>query len=109
MLGTSALMAPHAEAAGKSLHGCPGGGVCIYPTKGGLKVGPERGGIFFSYGAHNLTEQLGNHIIVNNQYDGAGFRMCYGYGGRDCFVSSRHRGDFITTNLTEVNAFKLFR
>lgn len=109
VLATSALLAPHAEAAGKSLHGCPSGAVCIYPTKGGLKAGPERGEIFYSYGAHNLTNQYGKHVIVNNQYQGAGFRVCYSYGGRNCTGIDRFRGVYYPFDLAKVDSFTLVR
>ncbi len=51
-----------------TVHGCPSGAFCIYPQNAGWnnnKPSYE----FFSYGAHNLSNQVGHHYVLNNQYN----------------------------------------
>jgi hypothetical protein len=82
LAGGASVVATPASAAGPRLHGCPYGAVCIYPEGRGLNDDrPEPGGIYFSYGAHNLRNQLHSHTIVNNQYGGARYALCTRYGG----------------------------
>lgn len=33
--------------------------------------GIQSGGVYWAYGAHNLSNQYGDHYVVNNQYGGA--------------------------------------
>ena len=73
------LTATPAQAAG-SFHGCPSGAVCIY-NGAGVDSGIESGAIYYSYGAHNLHGQYGNHAVVNNQTDNAWLTFCGGYNG----------------------------
>jgi hypothetical protein len=96
LAGGASVVATPAGAAGPSVLGCPYGAVCVYPQGTGYNGGhPEAGGVYFSYGAHDLHNQFGRHAIVNNQYNGAGFRLCTAYGGGGtCTVGiSKHTYD----------------
>lgn len=71
--------------------GCPYGAFCIYPgaatqQAASFSAGPEKNGIFYAYGAHNLTGQYRYHAVYNNQYkvNGvvAGVTFCTGYNGK---------------------------
>jgi phospholipase A2-like protein len=107
LAGGASVAATPAGATGPSLHGCPYGAVCVYPQNRGLNGGhPEPGGVYFSYGAHNLRNQLGNHTVVNNQYAGAVYRLCFGYGGSQCgrLVPP---GRTVTYDLSPINSIVL--
>jgi hypothetical protein len=56
------------QAAGSTIHGCPSGAVCVYPENAGWN-GDRPSLEFWSYGAHNLSNQYGNHYVLNNQTD----------------------------------------
>lgn len=58
-------VATPAHASG-TVHGCPSGAVCIYPQNAGWN-GDRPSIEFWSYGAHNLSSQVGHHYVVNNQ------------------------------------------
>lgn len=83
-----------AQAASGSVHGCPRGAVCIYPkNKGWNGNHPESGGVFWSYGPHNLSGQYDDHYVLNNQTEthpdlsmAAG---CTGYNGTGKLSSSK--------------------
>jgi hypothetical protein len=102
----AAISAPSAEAAGTK-YGCPYGAVCIYPQNAELTAGPEPGGIYYSYGPHNLVNQYGYHIIYNNQYGGAGFKVCLDYNGGRCSGVARATGPYPPYNLTPINSIVL--
>ena len=65
-----------------SFDGCPDGAVCLY-NGATTDSGVESNGVFWSYGAHDLSGQEGEHAVVNNQTNGAWLTFCGGYGGRD--------------------------
>ncbi|REK90341.1 hypothetical protein DY245_11065 [Streptomyces inhibens] len=72
-----------AAAAAGTYEGCPYGAVCIYPQNAGWNGGhPSL--VYYSYGAHNLSNQFGTHRIFNNQSGGATVRVCTGYNGTGC-------------------------
>ena len=104
-----ALTAGPASAATSSgsYDGCPYGAACIYKssTPGS---GIESGGIYYSYGAHNLSGQYGYHYVVNNQYGGAWVALCKGYNGTGGWLDVIYRapagGNFY---LTPVNSIEL--
>lgn len=77
-----------AHAAG-TVYGCPYGAVCVYPENAGWN-GSHPSLIFYSYGAHNLSNQLGRHYVLNNQY-GALAYFCDYYG--PCGSSSNYLHD----------------
>lgn len=82
---------------------CPSGDVCIYP-------GDNDGGdpaTYYRYGAYNLSNQYGMHLIVNNQTGGAAFRLCYGYNGERC--GDRRGPGSYHENLTPINSIVLER
>lgn len=101
-----ALTAGPASAAG-SYYGCPYGAVCIYNTSD-PRSGIERGGIYWSYGAHNLSNQFGYHYVVNNQYGGAWVETCTGYNGTgngETIIFAAPYGDSLY--LTPINSIVL--
>ncbi|MFE6100842.1 hypothetical protein [Streptomyces laurentii] len=96
--------AGNAAAAG-SLYGCPSGAVCVYaegkdPSSGTLTH------TYWSYGAHNLSNQYGWHAVVNNQTGGASADVCHKYGGGDCYFRMP-AGTAWYPNLTDVNSIRL--
>ncbi|MER5697623.1 hypothetical protein ACWDBO_39775 [Streptomyces mirabilis] len=44
----------------RPVYGCPGGAVCIYPEGADIHTSTPTD-IFYSYGAHNLSDQFGDH------------------------------------------------
>jgi hypothetical protein len=88
---------PKAQAAA----GCPSGDVCIYPGDGD-SGDPDT---YYTYGAHNLSNQYGTHLIVNNQTGGATFRLCTGYNGARC-GDPKGPGSY-HENLTPINSITL--
>ncbi|MFD0034430.1 hypothetical protein ACWGDS_06510 [Streptomyces sp. NPDC055059] len=40
--------------------------------------------MYWSYGAHNLSSQYGDHWFVNNLYGGASASLCKAYNGATC-------------------------
>jgi hypothetical protein len=83
-LTTAALttLSAGSAAADGSWAGCPSGAVCIYPQDQNPAAAPSD--VFWSYGAHNLSGQYGNHWVLNNQTGGAHAHLCRGSGGADC-------------------------
>jgi hypothetical protein len=80
---TLALLSPVAVTpalAAGSYHGCPYGAACVYP---GNSYNNDRPALVFeSYGPHNLSNQFGEKLAVNNQYGGATAWFCSGYDGK---------------------------
>lgn len=104
--GTSLMAAPAAHASG-TYEGCPYGAVCIYPANKGWNGGhPESGGVFWSRGAHNLSNQYGVHRVFNNQYGGWYATLNKGYNGRyPVFrINQYYYTDY---NLTPINSISL--
>jgi hypothetical protein len=98
---TSLLAVPSAQAATP----CPSGAVCIRETNGSILSK----NIFYSYGAHNLSNVTGYRVIVNNQTGGAGFQVCYNYGGTACSAVARARGEYAPYNFTPINSVRLVK
>uniref|UniRef100_A0AAU2JJJ7 Peptidase inhibitor family I36 n=1 Tax=Streptomyces sp. NBC_00049 TaxID=2903617 RepID=A0AAU2JJJ7_9ACTN len=84
--------------------GCPDGAVCIYPQNQNPAVKPTH--VFYSYGAHNLSNQVGNHWVLNNQYGGATANLCAQYNGGGCGGSIAAKTG-VYANLTPVNSIRL--
>jgi len=105
----SVAVAPAPADAAGTKYGCPYGAVCIYPQNAELTAGPEAGGIFYSYGPHNLVNQFGRHLFYNNQYGGAGFKVCTGYNGVNCSPVARATGPYTFYDLTPINSIVLVR
>ncbi|MFJ3220467.1 hypothetical protein ACIPLC_31660 [Kitasatospora sp. NPDC086801] len=76
------LGAGSAGAADGSWAGCPYGAVCVYPQNQDPASAPSE--VYWSYGAHNLSNQYGNHWVLNNQSGGAHAHLCQGSGGGSC-------------------------
>jgi hypothetical protein len=86
--------------------GCPYGSVCIYPQDQNPAVSPSH--IFTAYGAHNLSNQHGNHWVLNNQYGGAFADLCHGYDATRCISRSIHEGAGVYADLTPINSVWLW-
>lgn len=95
--------ATNAQAAG-TYEGCPYGYVCVYPNAS------WNGGVpslkFYTYGAHNLSNQFGTHRVFNNQSDNAIARLCKNYGGTDC-VFQINMFYYTDYDLTPINSIDL--
>ncbi|MFF1255533.1 MULTISPECIES: hypothetical protein [unclassified Streptomyces] len=76
------------EARRRRLAGVPLRAVCVYGQNVSPWADPHPTGVYWSYGAHNLSGQYGNHWFVSNQYGGAGVSLCKGYNGPCVTVSS---------------------
>ncbi|KUM87760.1 MULTISPECIES: hypothetical protein [Streptomyces] len=87
-------------------YGCPYGAVCIYnnadPTSG-----IESGGVYWAYGPHNLSNQFGDHYVLNNQYDDAWVELCTGYNGTGRGESIISAGWGFVENLSPINSIAL--
>lgn len=84
--------------------GCPDGAVCIYPQNQNPAVKPTH--VFYSYGAHNLNGQYGNHWVLNNQYGGATANLCTGYNGAGCGNPIAAKTG-VYADLTPINSIRL--
>jgi hypothetical protein len=94
--------APAAHAA--TSHGCPSGDVCIYPSGSWNSDKPSLK--YYTYGAHNLSNQLGTHRVFNNQTGGATVQTCTAYDGGGCGTAHKP-GWYGDVNLTPINSVKL--
>ncbi|MFD3404163.1 hypothetical protein ACFWUU_25975 [Kribbella sp. NPDC058693] len=102
VLGMGMALVPSAQAATP----CPRGAVCIRETDGHILAK----NIFWSFGPHNLSGVIGFHVIVNNQTNNAGFKVCKGYnGGAPCGPVNRWVGESQPSDLTTINSFVLVK
>ncbi|MFF7153964.1 hypothetical protein [Streptomyces sp. NPDC008139] len=95
------------QAHAEGVHGCPVGAVCVYPGSDYNNDHPSLA--FYSYGAHNLSGQLGTHMVVNNQYGGAKASLWSGYNGTGYVLDILSEGAAYLENLTPVNSISLDR
>ncbi|MEV0372916.1 hypothetical protein AB0I10_24350 [Streptomyces sp. NPDC050636] len=72
----------HAAPAAASSHGCPSGYVCLYPNASWNGDKPIYK--WYTYGAHNISNQFGVKRFFNNQTGGAIARNCTGSNGTGC-------------------------
>ncbi|MEU6775055.1 hypothetical protein [Streptomyces sp. NPDC046759] len=86
--------------------GCPDGAVCVYPQDQNPAQKPSL--VFYSYGAHNLSNQYGRHWVLNNQYGGATASLCTGYDGAGC-GSPIAQGTGVYADLSPINSITLNR
>jgi hypothetical protein len=95
-----------AKPADGDYQGCPYGAVCIYGRDVNPWADPHPTNVYWSYGAHNLSNQYGDHWIVNNQYGGASMSTCTGYNGVGCHVAleAQYSQHF---DLTPINSITL--
>jgi hypothetical protein len=84
--------------------GCPAGAVCVYPGAGWNNNRPSL--VFWSYGAHNLSNQTGMKRIYNNQTGGATARTCNGYDGQEC-IGRLFPGTSVDLDFTPINSVLL--
>ncbi|MYT30115.1 MULTISPECIES: hypothetical protein [unclassified Streptomyces] len=82
---------------------CPSGAFCIREADGSI-LGKN---IFYSYGAHNLSNVIGDRVLVNSQTGGAGFQLCFGYNGVNCSEVDRATGEFAPYDMTPINSVVL--
>lgn len=116
LTGAVAIGAP-AHAAG-TVHGCAYGYVCVYPQGKGWN-GDVPSLRFYTYGGHNLSDQVGNHYVLNNQQNAIAI-FCSSYGG--CASDGNHQigglawtweeshtqgESWANVNLTPVNSIDL--
>jgi hypothetical protein len=92
------------QAATTTVQGCPSGAVCIYPNASWNGGRPSH--FYYSYGAHNLSNQFGVKRIFNNQTGGATMRTCTGYNGQGC-QGYLPAGQYIDKDLTPINSITL--
>lgn len=115
-LGAGALAdAGTAMAAGRARYHCPYGAFCIYPkvrgrlpTRPPVRERPERNGVYYTYGYHNLHRQYGWHFVFNNQYGGAGVSFCSGPGGTGVQIEAKRARGWGLVNMTPVNSITLW-
>jgi hypothetical protein len=93
------------EAQAATIHGCPSGYVCVYPENAGWN-GDRPSLKYYTYGAHNLSNQFGYHYVFNNQTDYAISRFCLKYDGRDCGWTL-FAGNYTNFDLTPINSIYL--
>lgn len=99
MVGAGLAAAPSAQAA----TACPSGAFCIRETNGTILSK----NIFYSYGAHNLSNVTGQRVVVNSQTGGAGFQECQGYNGTNCSPVYRATGEYPAIDYTPINSIVL--
>ncbi|MET9296604.1 hypothetical protein [Streptomyces sp. NPDC003077] len=92
------------QVAGDPWANCPYGAVCIYPQNQDPAVSPSH--VFYSYGAHNLSNQYGRHWVLNNQYGGAYAHLCTGYNGAGCNYDIAPQNG-VYADLTPINSITL--
>ena len=88
--------------------GCPSGAVCIYGEGVVPKDNPHPTDVYYSYGAHNLSNQFGQHWILNNQTGGATASLCNGSNGTNC-TDTIAQGTGLLRNFTPINSITLNR
>ncbi|NUS12241.1 MAG: hypothetical protein HOY69_12720 [Streptomyces sp.] len=94
-----------ARPAGDSWDGCPSGAVCVYAQDADAVTPTD---VYWSYGAHNLSNQTGWHWVLNNQTGGAHAHLCQGYNGADCTYDIAAQNG-VRADLTPVNSITLNR
>ncbi|MER7640514.1 MULTISPECIES: hypothetical protein [unclassified Streptomyces] len=88
--------------------GCPSGAVCIYGEGVVPKDNPHPTDVYYSYGAHNLSNQFGQHWILNNQTGGATASLCNGSNGTNC-TDTIAQDTGLLRNFTPINSITLNR
>ena len=95
----------NAQSAGDSWDGCPSGAVCVYGQDAPAQTPTD---VYWSYGAHNLSNQVGWHWVLNNQTGGAHAHLCLGYNGANCNYDLPAQTG-VRADLTPVNSITLDR
>ncbi|MBB1261934.1 hypothetical protein [Streptomyces alkaliterrae] len=96
---------PAAQAA--TVKGCASGYVCMYQSHEDYQNG-KPSHRWYTYGAHNLSNQFGRKYIANNQYGGAKVQLCNGYNGTNCSRSIILPDTHVYIDITPINSVKLF-
>ncbi|WP_458248728.1 hypothetical protein [Streptomyces sp. MAI_2237] len=104
-MGGAAQAAPAGDS---TVYGCRSGNVCIWAEGVEPFDDPHPTVQFSSYGYHNLSNQYGEHAVLNNQYGGATASLCHNYGGTNCY-ETLFQDDWAYENLTPVNSITLNR
>jgi hypothetical protein len=110
VVGTGVAMAPSAGAATNTTEAvtataCPKGAVCLREPNGSILSK----NIWYSYGAHNLSNVIGTKVLINSQTGGAGFQICKGYNGTNCYPVQRYTGAYLPYNFTPINSIVLVK
>ncbi|MFF1818687.1 hypothetical protein ACFVWG_15395 [Kribbella sp. NPDC058245] len=106
VVGTGALLMPTASATTDGvLANCPSGAVCLQEPNGTILSK----NIWYSYGAHNLSNVTGIKYAINNQTGGAGFTICYDRDGGRCTDPLRATGTYGAYDYTPINSIVLVR
>ena len=104
---TESTVSQTVKGRGDTYQGCPYKAVCIYPRDKGWNNG-HPSNVYWSYGVHKLYNQVGNHIVFNNQSGKAGVWLCKGSNGTNC-PSYLKPWTYHNFNLTPINSLKLVR
>ena len=113
--------ASSASASTHTDHGCPAGAVCLYTNdpSGAKYVNGQPTYVFFSYGAHNISNAYGIGEWEDNQNGGKGIGsyLCSGSNGTGVVTYNGSRSGpnhpptyvdaFTDVNFTPVNSVKL--
>ena len=107
VIGTGVAMAPSASATTEAVTAtsCPSGAVCLREPNGSILSK----NIWYSYGAHNLSNVTGSKVAINSQTGGAGFQICTGYNGTGCGPIYRDIGEYLPHDFTPINSIVLVR
>ena len=71
------------SAGARTDHDCQDGFVCLYRQDvywDGANARTMEGSWYY-YGAYNLSNEYGLHLIINNHVGGAGIELCTGWNG----------------------------
>ena len=104
-LGLVAIVPAAPALAAGTVHGCPSGYACIYPQNAGWN-GDRPSLKYYRYGSYQLSNQFGNHYVLNNQTGGAPFWACTDWNGNTCpwYVEA---GRSYQVDLTPINSVRL--
>lgn len=113
LVGASAAAAQYPA---RAMYHCPYGAFCIYPRvhkspPGGrppVRERPELGGVYSTYGYHNLRGQYGWHWVFNNQYGGGGVSFCRGYNGTRGQIQGMRSRSWGLIYMSPVNSVTLW-
>lgn len=98
------------DAAG-TVAGCPVGAFCIYPGATWNNGHPEY--VFYSYGAHNIYNEIGTRWTYNNQYPDGGIpptvAYCYGSNGTGGAQFANNYLGASSFDATPINSIELIK
>ena len=98
-----------AEAASKTVAGCPRGYVCLYERNASLSKGNLQKR-WFNYGVYNLHHVYGRHWIMNNQWGGAYVTLYTKSNGRGkCYAIKAAKGSptVYRPNFTPIDSIRV--